>query len=399
VKKLLLALVTALLLSVGAAQAGQSEDAANTSPSAASPGTVPVPPDIDSQIRKWGDLEDRCRGSTDPESEATHTACRELDNIVSQLRSKGWCFGTDDQSEAERTWQQCRSDPFADAAAAYQRGDYAAWLQILRPMAARGDARAQGTLGAAYDYGDGVTQDYGEAVKWYRLAAAQGLAPAQTGLGMAYANGHGVTQNYAEAANWFRLAAAQGEPHAQNNLGTAYSNGQGVARNYAEAVRWYRLAAAQGEPTAQTGLGVAYASGQGVTQNYAEAVKWFRLAAAQGHAYAQLDLGLMCLNGQGIRQNYAEAVKWFRLAAAQGVANAQFNLGVAYRDGQGVIQDYVRAHMWFNLSVESSYASGLDSRSFVAGRDSIAERMTPQQIAEAQAMARECQQRNFKGCD
>jgi len=25
--------------------------------------------------------------------------------------------------------------------------------------------------------------------------------------------------------------------------------------------------------------------------------------------------------------------------------------------------------------------------------------MTPQQIAEAQKLARECQQRNFKGCD
>jgi hypothetical protein len=35
----------------------------------------------------------------------------------------------------------------------------------------------------------------------------------------------------------------------------------------------------------------------------------------------------------------------------------------------------------------------------VANADILAKRMTPQQIGEAQKMARECQQRNFKGCD
>jgi hypothetical protein len=32
-------------------------------------------------------------------------------------------------------------------------------------------------------------------------------------------------------------------------------------------------------------------------------------------------------------------------------------------------------------------------------RDQFSKAMTPQQIAEAQKMARECQQRNFKDCD
>jgi len=35
----------------------------------------------------------------------------------------------------------------------------------------------------------------------------------------------------------------------------------------------------------------------------------------------------------------------------------------------------------------------------VKNRDFIAKRMTPQQIAQAQQMARDCQQRNFKGCE
>ena len=45
---------------------------------------------------------------------------------------------------------------------------------------------AQYNLGVMYDNGEGVPQDYKEAVKWYRLAAEQGNANAQTNLGNMY---------------------------------------------------------------------------------------------------------------------------------------------------------------------------------------------------------------------
>jgi len=164
-------------------------------------------------------------------------------------------------------------------------------------------------------------------------------------------------------------------------------------KDYAEAVKWYRLAAAQGDADAQYNLGVMYDNGQGVVQDYAEAVKWYRLAAAQGDADAQYNLGVMYDNGQGVVQDYTEAVKWYRLAAAQGNAKAQSNLGVMYGRGQGVIQDYVRAHMWFNLAAVKGNADAVKNRNIVA------KSMTPQKIEEAQKLARECQARNFKGCN
>jgi TPR repeat protein len=101
----------------------------------------------------------------------------------------------------------------------------------------------------------------------------------------------------------------------------------------------------------------------------------------------------MYLYGQGAISDYGEAAKCNRLAAAQGIASAQASLGVMYANGQGVAQDYVRAHMWLNLSGASGDALG------TTNRDIIAARMTPQQIAEAQTMARECQRHSFKGCD
>ena len=58
-----------------------------------------------------------------------------------------------------------------------------------------------------YANGQGVTQDYAEAVKWFKLAAAQGYASAQYNLGLMYANGQGVTQDYVIAHMWSNLAA------------------------------------------------------------------------------------------------------------------------------------------------------------------------------------------------
>ncbi len=58
--------------------------------------------------------------------------------------------------------------PFDDAASAYGRGDYAAAMRLLRPLADQGDARAQNYLGVMYQIGQGVPQDYAEAVNWFR---------------------------------------------------------------------------------------------------------------------------------------------------------------------------------------------------------------------------------------
>ena len=71
----------------------------------------------------------------------------------------------------------------------------------------------------------------------------------------------------------------------------------------------------------------------------------------------------------------------------QGDADAQFSLGTMYLDGQGVPQDYIQAHMWYNLA--ASDPIGEDRELTVKNRDLVAEKMTSEQIAEAQRLARE----------
>ena len=62
---------------------------------------------------------------------------------------------------------------------AYDRGDYATALKEWRPLAEEGDAASQANLGAMYDEGQGVPQDYVQAHLWFNLAAAQGIKKAR----------------------------------------------------------------------------------------------------------------------------------------------------------------------------------------------------------------------------
>lgn len=214
---------------------------------------------------------------------------------------------------------------------------------------------------------------YKERLAELRPAAEQGDAVSQFDLGVMYANGKGVPQDYVEAVKWYRKAADQGLAEAQSNLGDMYANGQGVPQDHAEAVKMYRKIFDQGF---DEGLALD-----------AEAVEWCRKAADQGDAASQLNLGKMHANGQGIPQDDAEAVKWYRRAAEQGQAEAQALLGEMYYRGQGVPQNYVEAHKWYNLSAAGM--SGPDREISTKGRDFVAARMTPEQIAEAQKRARE----------
>ena len=106
------------------------------------------------------------------------------------------------------------ADQFEDSIAAYDRGDYATAVRLMRPLAEQGNAQAQNGLGAMYYNGKGVAQDFKEAVKWYRLAAAQGHKEAQLNLGVMYQLAQSVAQDFVRAHMWFNIAAAQGNADA-----------------------------------------------------------------------------------------------------------------------------------------------------------------------------------------
>ena len=253
-------------------------------------------------------------------------------------------------------------------------------IEELRAKAEKGDAEAQCLLGSGYYSGDGVAQDYAQAIKWLRKAADQNLAVAQFMLGHCYEYGQGVANDRVEAVRWYRKAAEQNDAGAQFSLGVCYDEGQGVAKDKVEAMKWYRKAAEQ-NADAQCYLGDCYHDGDGVKKDAAEAVKWYRKAAEQNFAKAQYNLGVCYYAGKGLAQDYAEACKWFRKAAEQNYASAQYNLGLCYGKGQGVPQNDVEAYFW------SSLAAAQDVKNATHNRDILASRMSREEIVEGQRRA------------
>ncbi len=68
-----------------------------------------------------------------------------------------------------------------------------------------------------YEKGQGVPQDYKEAVKWYQLSADQGYKLAQRRLGHLYEAGKIDSENYMLAYMWFNMASIQGDKDAAND--------------------------------------------------------------------------------------------------------------------------------------------------------------------------------------
>lgn len=248
-------------------------------------------------------------------------------------------------------------------------------LAVALVLAALASPSAAGPVedgSAAYERGD-----YATALRLLRAPAEAGNADAQLLLGIMYQDGEGVPKDAALAAQWIRKAAEQANATAEFALGVMYHQAMGVPKDDAAAVRWLEKAAKEVPPAVFVLAKLHEENG-----NYAEALKWYRLLASQGDADSQNDVGHMYETGRGVAQNYGEAAKWYRLAADQGNAEAQNNLGALYAKGQGVPRDDVQAYMWFALSAAQDNAPAAENRKATAAA------MTPAQIAEAEKLVR-----------
>jgi len=85
------------------------------------------------------------------------------------------------------------------------------------------------------------------------------------------------------------------------------------------------------------------------------------------------------------QQEYRQALQQFRDAARRGDPDAQYMLGRLNAAGNGTTQDFVQAHKWYNLAASRGHRDAAEAR------DSLAERMTPSQVARAQQAARDWQ--------
>lgn len=171
--------------------------------------------------------------------------------------------------------------------------------------------------------------------------------------------------------------AIKGDAVAQYYLGdllVRYAVGPGKE----VGVNWLKKSASAGVPDAMNSLATLLAEGKFVAADQAQATALFMQAASLGYLPAYYNLGLRSYEGVGRPRDPLDASEWFRLAADQGLASAQFSLGVLYAGGEGVKFDIVEAYKWMTLAMKQGHPQA------AGDRKTIAEKMTPAQIHEAE---------------
>jgi len=239
---------------------------------------------------------------------------------------------------------------FNEAYDAAQAGDYKRAIALWTPLAEKGEASAQYTLGWMFESGQGVKKNYQQAEFWYTKAAKQGDVAAQYVLATLHAKGSGLPLNNLEAVHWFTEAANQGDAAAQYKLGEHFRNGLGVKQNYKESLIYFTKAAEQGHIASQIIIGKIYQSGIGDKQNYKKAIRWYKKAAEQNNGLGLYHLAYMYEYGNGVPQNFTKAKALYLQSLNSQHAPSAYKLAEFYEHGKGVSVDFKEAYKWYNVS-------------------------------------------------
>jgi hypothetical protein len=278
-------------------------------------------------------------------------------------------------------------------------------IPLLAEEAKLGNPVAAYNLGKIYESGgDGVPQDYAQAVAWYKLAADVGTLPtqfdgralgpnaadlifaaqlyAQFNLGRLYESGLGVEKDVAAAVQWYHRAAEQDLDVAQQHLVAIYRKGEGtVAPNPIESTKWLERLAQGGNVPAMADLGTAYLQGVGVEKNAKIAHDWYLRGASLGSGEALFNLGLLYQSGYSGEPDFKRALDYYTRAANANSGRAMMALGDLYANAQGVSRSRVQALSWYELAADRGVAEA------VAKRDSMTREMASTEVDQANTVA------------
>lgn len=168
------------------------------------------------------------------------------------------------------------------------------------------------------------------------------------------------------------------------------------------ALPFIERAAMAGQTTSQVRLAKLFLSdSNGFKPFVSSAAKWLEKASIAGDNWARVELGKLYVKGEGVIQDFSAAVELFEQAAtsqAQKVKldgsnvevdvqslvtfEAQYLMGIANERGLGVQKDLVKAHAWYNIAATNGFEKAVPARS------ALTRQLTADQLAEAQALAK-----------
>ena len=200
----------------------------------------------------------------------------------------------------------------------YQDKRYAPALNILKPLAERGNDNAQLLLATYYLE---VIKDKETGYTWLEKSAQTHTKSK---------NIYGVILikegNPDKGISLITESADSGDTEAIELLINLYNGSTfyGKYKNPAKAYKYGVILAAKGDKNAQHFIACCLLSGTGTEKNEAEAVHWFTTAAQQGHKDAQRLLGAILMTGcNGQTKDIEAAKRWLNMAAIRGDEEAK----------------------------------------------------------------------------
>ena len=241
------------------------------------------------------------------------------------------------------------------------------------------------------------SENFGEAVEWYKKAAENGLDAAQWRLGEMYARGLGVAQDINKAIELRTKAAEQGNTMFQFMMSVMYATGgfadyatysypDGEVYNVEipldveKADKWLRRVnhkqLNKTEKDRLEGNGLLsftinqLSDGFMKQSKYDKVIYWYQRQAEMGYRDAFCKLGEMYLEGEIVNKDNQKAKDLFEKAIlddehyGDGYSGylrdrAKAFLGVIYRDGLGVESNQMKAKAFLAESADKNDAKGM----------------------------------------
>ena len=205
---------------------------------------------------------------------------------------------------------------------AVNRGDYATALREWKPLAEKGDSRAQNGLGVMYMRGWGVPKDFKASLEWLASSAANGQRQAKKNIDSVKK----LLRKTGMPGRQIRRMVFAAETCARlDTCGTV------VEANFKESIQEILL------PLDQSKIIRRYAKqfARGVramkSAAHREALSYWKPLAEKGHARAQNAIGTLYWKRRGssiIPVDLKKALKWIVLSAAQGEPRAANERGI-----------------------------------------------------------------------
>lgn len=235
---------------------------------------------------------------------------------------------------------------------AYEIKDYKTSYDCFAKATELGDENAAWLLGRQYYVGQGCSQSYRKAAKYYKMASVKRVKEALYGLATCFKFGLGVHRSNRNAIKYLILSADEGYSLAQEFLAKKYLASDEVEK----ACHYFTLAADNGSVDAQYYMFLLFKMGH-VPQD--TAVKYLKLGAENGMAKAQRCLGELYFFGDlGLPEDKTMAFDWCMKAAQQGDSEASYCVGLSYLNGDGVDKNNEEAIRWLRVAAQADYIDG-----------------------------------------